>query len=162
LVKDTVDLLRQEQPAVFLLSTGADTLFGLVLPEETYGSRIDRLMEGYGRFFETLRVELPDLVTIVHGYDYFMHLDGVSRKAVRGLLDVFNTRLAEAAARYPDTVRYLDLRGSVQFQEGGVDQWWNAFQPNIDAVRTMGAKFIRLIGEVRERSTKQLSTYSIT
>jgi hypothetical protein len=162
----SLDILRRERPPVFLMSGGANDIFGpdlrQMLAGETFDARIDQLMAVYSTFFETLSIELPEMVTVVHGYDYFVHLDGVSPDVAAQWLDVFNARLAETAARYPDTVCYLDLRGSVVFRAGEADQWWDAVQPDSVAVRTIGSKYLRLIDKIKGRKIAKPTTYSIT
>jgi len=187
-----LDILEEDKPPVFLISGGGNDILGPqfkgFLVEAPYGQglqgcpdgsrflkasfglQIDKLMEIYTTVFGLLKTKMPQMITIVHGYDYPVHLDyknkgwlgrymiekGIAshadrRTVIRYIMDTFNTRLAAVAAQFPATVRYLDLRGTVLYREGEVDQWYDEIHPDIDGFQSIGLKFIKLIEEIKTK-----------
>ena len=136
--------------------------------KESFALQLDTLMSIYSTLFGLLQSEFPAMITIVHGYDYPVHLDypnkgwlgrymiekGITepsdrRAVIKYIMDEFNAQLANVTAKFPNTARYLDLRHTVYYKEGELDQWYDEIHPNIDGFQRIGLKFIKLIEECK-------------
>jgi lysophospholipase L1-like esterase len=185
-----LDVLRQTKPAFFLISGGGNDILGSQFRnflvdrgsdmglgnlmdgsqflKENFDIEMDKLMDIYYTVFDLLSSGFPNMKTIVHGYDYPVHLDspnkgwlgrymiekGISdptqrQMVIKYIMDKFNTRLGETASKFPDTVRYLDLRNTVRYKTGEIDQWYDEIHPNIDGFQLIALKFIKLIESLK-------------
>jgi hypothetical protein len=186
-------VLNETKPAFFLISGGGNDILGSQFRDflidkpydnslrgstngkaflkETFGFQIAKLMDIYTSMFELLQTQFPAMKTIVHGYDYPVHLDytnkgwlgrymiekGIADTADRHLvinyiMDEFNAQLSQVVQRFPDSVYYLDVRNTVLFKEGDIDQWYDEIHPNIDGFQSIGLKFIQLIESLKKQA----------
>jgi len=187
-----LDVLTEIKPAYFLLSGGGNDILGSQFREflidkpydknlrsgtdgslflkATFGLQITHLMEIYTTIFGLLKAQFPNMKTIVHGYDYPVHLDykdkgwlgrymiekGIEeaadrRTVIKYIMDEFNTQLKQVAQKFPDTVYYLDLRNTVLYKPGDIDQWYDEIHPNIDGFQSIGLKYIELIESLKQQ-----------
>jgi lysophospholipase L1-like esterase len=129
---------------------------------------IDTLMELYYTTFLNLQTTHPNLQIIVHGYDYPIKLNdakkgwlgrymiekGINRPGDRQaiihlIMDEFNKRLEATAAKFPNTVTYIDVRNIVRYNEQEkVDQWYDEIHPNHDGFQQIAMKFIQAISRL--------------
>lgn len=191
-----LDVLTETKPAFFLISGGGNDILGSQFRDflvdkpydsklrgstngkaflkETFGFQISKLMDIYTSMFGLLQTQFPNMKTIVHGYDYPVHLDYVDkgwlgrymiekgiadaadrRTVIKYIMDEFNTQLSQVVQRFPDTVYYLDVRNTVLFKEDEIDQWYDEIHPNIDGFQSVGLKFIKLIEALKKQPVKQ-------
>jgi hypothetical protein len=185
-----LDVLIREKPAFFLISGGGNDILGSQFRQfllnkpydkglrgnpdgsqflnDLFRIQINKLMDIYQVIFQLVKNNLPEMKTIVHGYDYPVHLNnrdkgwlgrymiekGISEPAdrqtvIRYILDEFNKGLSAVAAEYPTTVNYLDLRGTVLYKEGEIDEWYDEIHPNLYGFQSVGLKFIKMIEELK-------------
>lgn len=190
-----LDVLTETKPAFFLISGGGNDILGSQFRDflidkpydkglrgntngkeflkETFGFQISKLMDIYTSMFGLLQTQFPNMKTIVHGYDYPVHLDytnkgwlgrymiekGITEAAdrrtlIKYIMDEFNTQLSQVVQKFPDSVYYLDVRNTVLFKEGDIDQWYDEIHPNIDGFQSIGLKFIQLIESLKKQAVK--------
>jgi hypothetical protein len=188
-----LDVLSETKPAFFLISGGGNDILGSQFREflidhpyekglrgstngkdflkETFGFQISKLMDIYASMFGLLQTQFPHMKTIVHGYDYPVHLDypdkgwlgrymiekGIAEPADRRtlinyIMDEFNTQLGQVVQRFPETVHYLDLRNTILYKHGEIDQWYDEIHPNIDGFQSVGLKYIKLIESLKKQA----------
>lgn len=191
-----LDVLTETKPAFFLISGGGNDILGSQFREflidkpydkglrgstdgqaflkETFGFQISKLMDIYTSMFSLLQTQFPNMKTIVHGYDYPVHLNypnkgwlgrymiekGITEPADRQtvinyIMNEFNSQLSQVVQKFPDTVYYLDVRNTVLFKEGDIDQWYDEIHPNTDGFQSVGLKFIKLIEDLKKQAVKQ-------
>jgi hypothetical protein len=185
-----LDVLTEVKPAFFLISGGGNDILGSQFREflidapyekglkgDSDGSKflkgnfqiqLDTLMNIYSAIFRLLRSQFPVMKTIVHGYDYPVHLDspdkgwlgrymiekGISdpndrRTVIRYIMDQFNETLKGLVQDFPGSVYYLDLRGTVHYKENEINQWYDEIHPNLDGFQLIGLKFMNLIEDLK-------------
>lgn len=190
-----LDVLTETKPAFFLISGGGNDILGSQFRDflidkpydknlrgsangkeflkETFGFQISKLMDIYTSMFGLLQTQFPNMKTIVHGYDYPVHLDytnkgwlgrymiekGIADTAdrhtvIKYIMNEFNTQLSQVVQKFPDSVYYLDVRNTVLFKEGDIDQWYDEIHPNIDGFQSIGLKFIQLIESLKKQAVK--------
>jgi hypothetical protein len=71
------------------------------------------------------------------------------------IMNEFNSQLSQVVQKFPDTVYYLDVRNTVLFKEGDIDQWYDEIHPNVDGFQSIGLKFIKLIEDLKKQAVKQ-------
>ncbi len=189
-----LDVLTETKPSFFLISGGGNDILGSQFRDflvdnpynnkslrgsttgkgflkETFGFQIDKLMAIYSSMFGLLKTQFPAMKTIVHGYDYPVHLDypnkgwlgrymiekGIAdtndrHTVIKYIMDEFNTRLEQVVKQFPDTVYYLDLRNTVLYKTGEIDQWYDEIHPNIDGFQSIGLKYIQLIEMLKNKN----------
>lgn len=191
-----LDVLRDVKPAFFLISGGGNDILGSQFRnflidkpyesgvrgstngrdflKEKFDLELNRITNIYMTIFKLLKDEFPMMKTIIHGYDYPVHLDyvkkgwlgrymiekGISESSdrstiIRYIMDEFNNRLSTTADEFPETVRYIDLRNTVQFIAGEIDQWYDEIHPNYDGFQLISLKFINLIETLKQKSFLQ-------
>jgi len=128
---------------------------------------LDALANIYRAVFAHFKLQRPQMPIIIHGYDYPRPLPADSKAtswlgvyftekknlrekdraaAIRYMMDEFNARLKAAAAEFPETVHYLDLRGIVRD-----DQWADEIHPNDDGYQDIATMYIRKISDLLEK-----------
>jgi hypothetical protein len=188
-----LDVLSETKPAFFLISGGGNDILGSqfreflvdkpydkgfqgstnggVFLKETFGFQIAKLMDIYTSMFGLLQTQFPNMKTIVHGYDYPVHLDypnkgwlgrymiekgiadaGDRRTVIRYIMDEFNTKLSQVVQKFPDSVYYLDVRNTVLYKQDDIDQWYDEIHPNIDGFQSIGLKYIQLIESLKKKA----------
>jgi hypothetical protein len=190
-----LDVLTETKPAFFLISGGGNDILGSQFREflidrpydkglrgstdgkaflkETFDFQISKLMDIYASMFGLLQTQFPHMKTIVHGYDYPVHLDypnkgwlgrymiekGIAEAAdrhtvIKYIMNEFNSRLSQVVQQFPDTVYYLDVRNTVLYKDGEIDQWYDEIHPNVDGFQSIGLKFIQLIESLKKQAVK--------
>ncbi len=138
---------------------------------DTFPRELDALMKIYETVFSWLQTNYPHVQVLVHGYDYPRPLSADTTKtswvgkylterkiirskdrtaATRYMMDEFNQRMGTLAAKYPDQVHYLDLRGVVRD-----DQWSDEIHPNADGFQDVAQHFVLKINELLKKQVNK-------
>ncbi len=131
---------------------------------DVFLAELDALIEIYKTVFSWFQTNYPDVQILIHGYDYprplatdstqkswlgkYLTEKKITREkdrtaAVHYMMDQFNERMETLAAKFPDQVYYLDLRGIVRD-----DQWSDEIHPNDDGFQDVAQRFILKINEL--------------
>ncbi len=182
------DRINTEQPQFLLISAGMAELFtrrfpGYIRPgmdqgagkqrsnlQETFFTDLQFAVDTYRQILAQLVRRYPDLVIILHGYDYFIPapkgqpswLGKCFREAgitdhvtmewmTRRMVDLWNEALSLLPAGFSEgRVSYLDLRGTLDW-----DLWHDEFHPNNEGFTRIADRFGMLIGNIDERIRQQ-------
>lgn len=148
------DLAEGTEPARFL--------------KQALWHELEALMEIYKTWFGNLLAHKPQVHVLVHGYDYPVKLNdtnkgwlgrymiekgiaraGDRRAVIHLIMDRFNEQLQAVAAAFPNNVSYVDVRGTVRYNEAeGEDQWYDEIHPNDNGFQQVAMKFIQQIDKL--------------
>jgi hypothetical protein len=112
---------------------------------------------------------------LVHGYDYPVKLNdkdkgwlgrymiekGISRPGDRHaimhlIMDRFNEQLQAVVKDFPDNVSYVDVRGTIRYNEAEKeDQWYDEIHPNDNGFQQVAMKFIQEIDRIYRGDNKK-------
>jgi Caspase domain len=139
---------------------------------DRFDVELDRVMRKITAIASFFVARFPGVKLIVHGYDYPIAIDdpekshvgwymrscGVTeesdRKAVVAtVIDRFNEELHRLADLFPETVLYLDLRGTVSGLTGPGDHWDTEAIPSRDGFQQMALRYIKLIAKEDEKKS---------
>ena len=148
------DLVHKENLAT-MLDPGEDQL-----PEDAPNARFDTFIAGivelYRGLFERMAREFPKLQIVVHGYDYAIPNNGkwigrpmasirindraLQEKIFAVVINRYNTALGNLVKEFPDTVSYVDCRGSIL-----PTLWHDELHPTNDGFRSVAERFVTVI-----------------
>lgn len=172
--------VKKQLPAFVLISGGGNDILGPEIKDilkknvahgqsatdfldvQKFNDKLKLLSDGYQMFFKEIIKLVPNVLILVHGYDYvrsnpdektikhgwanrYMIEEGIQgpelrKLIIRFLVDNFNAMLQEFENNYAPNVRYVNNRGTVPENE-----WMDEIHPNNTGFQKVANNFLAIM-----------------